>query len=148
MSLFNFLNVSPRSELRIRRRKMEGIQLNWKKFELEKAERVERYMDSLSVKAVVSAVLSECVNAICAAEYGRKSRVRKRKDDTVVSLGDEGISNICKTPDQWKRKRKYASCTWHDRSYAIYMLLKKSIFNGNVYTASKFLGIPRTTLCG
>ena len=52
MSLFNFLNVSPRSELRIRRRKMEGIQLNWKKFELEKAERVERYMDSLSVKAV------------------------------------------------------------------------------------------------
>ena len=94
MSLFNFLNVSPRSELRIRRRKMEGIQLNWKKFELEKAERVERYMDSLSVKAVVSAVLSECVNAICAAECGRKSRVRKRKDDTVVSLGDEGISNI------------------------------------------------------
>ena len=110
-----------------------------------KKERLDRYMRSLSIKEVVSEILSECVSAVCESEKSKKNRAEV-KEDIVVPVEMKSCST--KSPEDWNRKRKYISCSWHDRSFAIYMLLKKNIFNGNVYTASRVLGIPRTTLCG
>ena len=72
MRLFSYFDVSPRTERRIRKRNMQGVQLKWKRFEMEKKERVERYMRSLSLYDDVQAVVSECVTAVCEAEKTKK----------------------------------------------------------------------------
>ena len=99
--------------------------------------RVQRYQESLSTIDIVSEVLSDTVDAVCADHSAPKPRM----SDYLVSVkSEEKKSEI---PEETRavipvtRKRANRVDTWYDRGYAIYMLLHPKIYNGNAAQINK-----------
>ena len=99
--------------------------------------RVQRYQESLSTIDIVSEVLSDTVDAVCADHSAPKPRM----SDYLVSVkSEEKKSEIPKETRAVipvTRKRANRVDTWYDRGYAIYMLLHPKIYNGNAAQINK-----------
>ena len=110
MSLFSFLNVSPRSELRIRKRKAESVKLKYKLFESKKEERLARYMSSLAIEDIVADVLGECVDSVCEAEKSKMVR-SKAKELNQRLMEEKSVPEVSKPRKKRILKRKHKSST-------------------------------------
>ena len=102
--------------------------------------RIRRYNKNLSARNVAAEVLNDCVVAVVAGANAPKREVL-RELKVKVKVED-------KSPIQVPRKRKHKWNTWHDKGFAIYMLLHPKIFDGDSALASIYLGIARSTLLG
>ena len=102
--------------------------------------RIRRYNKNLSTRDVAAKVLNDFVEAVVAGANAPKREVLK---ELKVKVKDED-----KSPIQVPRKRKHKWNTWHDKGFAIYMLLYPKIFDGDSALASIYLEIARSTLLG
>ena len=84
--------------------------------------------------------MNDCVVAVLAGANAPKREVL-RELRVKVKVED-------KSPIQVPRKRKHKWNTWHDKGFAIYMLLHPKIFDGDSALASIYLGIAQSTLLG
>ena len=102
MSILSYFNVErAAAELKLRVKKAKASRVTKSTLKVLEQERIKRYQESLSVREIVSEVLSDCVEAISAAAEAsrREGKVLERPEAKVVT---EEISQ-----SELRKKRKH-----------------------------------------
>ena len=106
----------------------------YKLFEKRNEERHSRFMAALSIEEMANSIIYQCIDNVFQAHSGRKS---KKKGERESKVSVNSVTADIKSPEGSNRKRKYLVSTWYERSFVIFMILHKKIFNNNVYQASE-----------
>jgi len=87
MSILSYFSVERAAELKFRVQKAKATRVTKRTLKVLEQDRIKRYEKSLSVREIVSEVLSDFVNAICAAAEAprRKGNSLERVDAKVVT---------------------------------------------------------------
>ena len=101
MSILSYFSVERAAELKFRVQKAKATRVTKRTLKVLKQDRIKRYEKSLSVREIVSEVLSDCVNAICAAvEAARRKRNSLGRVDAKVVTEEISQSEL-------RKKRKH-----------------------------------------
>ena len=135
--MFSFLKMDRATEMKLRLKKARTARMYKQTLRIISENRVRRYQESLSTIDIVSEVLSDTVDAVCADHSAPKPRM----SDYLVSVkSEEKKSEI---PEETRavipvtRKRANRVDTWYERGYAIYMLLIPRSITGTLLKLTK-----------
>ena len=104
-------------------------------------------MDALSIEKIAHGIVMQCVDGVF-DRSNMKSASSSENHGVEVKVEADSVVSKIKPHGTYPKKRKFTVFSWYERSYAIFMLLHRKIFNGDVYRASEMLGIARSTLQG
>ena len=68
MSILSYFHVERAAELKLRLKKAKALRVTKRTLKVLEQGRIQRYEESLSIREIVSEALSDCVEAIVAAE--------------------------------------------------------------------------------